>query len=40
MYSNKEFIHKVGNKDYHFIMMHGQQNVKKTLMCFNKFLLT
>jgi len=31
MYYNKEFVYQVGKKDYHYIRMHGQQNVKKTL---------
>ena len=29
MYSNKEFVHRVGKKDYHYIRIHGQQNIKK-----------
>jgi len=29
MYLKKEFVHQVGKKkDYHYIKMHGQQNVK------------
>jgi len=28
MYQSKEFVHQVGEKDYHYIRMHGQQNVK------------
>jgi len=29
MYSNKEFMRQVGKrKDYHYIRMHGQQNIK------------
>jgi len=29
MYSNKVFVHQVGKKDYHFIRIHDQQNIKK-----------
>jgi len=32
MYYNKEFVHQVGKKDYHYIRMHGQQNIKKKAM--------
>jgi len=28
MYWIKEFVHEVGKKIYHYIRMHGQQNVK------------
>jgi len=26
-------VHQVGKKDYHYIRMHGQQNVKKLHRC-------
>jgi len=29
----KKFVHQVGKKDYHYIRMHGQQNIFKK-MCF------
>jgi hypothetical protein len=25
---NKEFVHQVSKKDYYFIRIHGQQNIK------------
>jgi len=29
VYYNKEFVYQVGKKkDYHYIRMHGQQNIK------------
>ena len=34
MYWNKEFVHQVGKKDYHYIRMHGQQNIKTSQKCF------
>jgi len=29
--NNKGFVHQVGNKAYHYIRIHGQQNIKKKL---------
>jgi len=33
MYYNKEFVHKVCKKDYHYNRMQGQQNVKINTNC-------
>jgi hypothetical protein len=29
MYQNKEFVHQVGKKDFHYIRMYGQQKKQK-----------
>jgi len=28
MYQNKEFMHQVGKKGYHYIKIHGQQDIQ------------
>jgi len=33
MYENKEFVYQVGKKDYRYIRMHGQQNIKTQVLC-------
>ena len=30
---NKESMHQVGKKDYYYIRMHGQQNIKIFINC-------
>jgi len=38
MYRNKEFVHQVGKKDYHYIRMHGQNiKIPKLHLPANKF---
>jgi len=32
MYQNKLFVHQVGKRDYHYIRMHGQTNIKKSIL--------
>jgi len=34
MYLKKEFEHQVGNKNYYYIMMHGQQKITTRVMLF------
>ena len=40
MYYNKEFVLQVGEKYYHYIRMHGQQNIKISTLKFITFSIT